>query len=522
MTNDEKQAAREYHERTKHSPASVRNSRHVLDWEIQPRPFKIYTHIDPIPLPRQLSVPPLPTVQAIASPGVTPVAAAVPDVQSLALLLHFSAGITRKKIYAGGREMHFRAAACTGALYHIDLYVVCGELPDLAAGVYHFAPHDFSLRRLRRGDFRAALRDAAADEATVATAPAMIVCTSTFWRNTWKYQARAYRHCFWDSGTVLANLLAVGVAARLPTCVVMGFVDQPVNQLLDLDTRREVALAMVSIGYQPDTSFTEAPPTPRLSLETVPLSSREVDYPAIREVHAASTLHSPAEVPSWRTPITLPATPLCGETFPLQPLVEVPPKRLDDTILHRGSSRRFSHTAISFAELSTLLRSATRGVPADFLVPDASAGRVDPTVAGHTALSELYLIVNAVDGLPPGAYLYDRGREAVELIREGDLRREAGVLDLGQDLGADAAVNMYLLARLDPILERFGNRGYRAAQLEAAIVGGKLYLGAYALGLGATGLTFFDDDVVRFFSPHAAGKDVMFLVAIGRPRRAAR
>ena len=47
--------------------------------------------------------------------------------------------------------MLFRAAACTGALYHIDLYLVCAELQDISAGVYHFSPHDFALRRLRRG-----------------------------------------------------------------------------------------------------------------------------------------------------------------------------------------------------------------------------------------------------------------------------------------------------------------------------------------------------------------------------------
>jgi nitroreductase len=72
-------------------------------------------------------------------------------------------------------------------------------------------------------------------------------------------------------------------------------------------------------------------------------------------------------------------------------------------------------------------------------------------------------------------------------------------------------------------MAQLGNRGYRAAQLEGGIIGGRVYLGAYALGLGATGLTFFDDDVTRFFSPHATGKSVMFLNAVGRPsRRAAR
>ena len=71
------------------------------------------------------------------------------------------------------------------------------------------------------------------------------------------------------------------------------------------------------------------------------------------------------------------------------------------------------------------------------------------------------------------------------------------------------------MADLGPILERFGNRGYRAAQLEAGIVGGKLYLASHSLGLGASGLTFYDDEVTEFFSPHAAGKGVMFVVPIG-------
>jgi len=85
------------------------------------------------------------------------------------------------------------------------------------------------------------------------------------------------------------------------------------------------------------------------------------------------------------------------------------------------------------------------------------------------------------------------------------------IIGLSQPFILDA----YWLSDLDRAFARFGNRGYRAAQLEAAIEGGKAYLAAYALHLGATGLTFFDDDVTAFFSPHAAGKSVMFLVALG-------
>jgi SagB-type dehydrogenase family enzyme len=150
-----------------------------------------------------------------------------------------------------------------------------------------------------------------------------------------------------------------------------------------------------------------------------------------------------------------------------------------------------------------VLDRATRGIPADFL---------DPT---GTQLNNLYLIVHAVEGLEPGAYVFHRDGGLLECLKQGNFREQAGYLGLEQQLPADAAVDIFFLADLRPILQRFGNRGYRAVQLEAGILGGKLYLAAYAQHLGATGLTFYDDDVTRFFSPHAEGKSAIFLVALG-------
>ena len=91
-----------------------------------------------------------------------------------------------------------------------------------------------------------------------------------------------------DSGrrgvTILANLLAMCAALQLPAKVVAGFVDAEVNRLLGLDTQREVAFSMVAVGR----TRGEPPPPPAemqpLSLETVPLSRKEVDYPAMREM----------------------------------------------------------------------------------------------------------------------------------------------------------------------------------------------------------------------------------------------
>jgi SagB-type dehydrogenase family enzyme len=181
----------------------------------------------------------------------------------------------------------------------------------------------------------------------------------------------------------------------------------------------------------------------------------------------------------------------------------VPPATIEDVIVRRGSTRQFARESITFGQLSTMLDRATRGIPADFL----SAG---------DSLNQIYLIVHAVDDLAPGAYVYRCDLHALELLKEGDFRGEAGELGLGQDIPADCSVNVYFLADLNRALERLGNRGYRAAQLEASIMGGKLYLAAYAQGLGASGLTFFDDDVTEYFSPQAAAKSVMFLIALGK------
>jgi len=530
MSNNKNIAtALDYHEATKHSYSSVRFSPHALDFDSQPLPFKIYPELELLRMPSEVRQTGIAALSAISGSTV-PGADAVPELEAIAQLLFLSAGITRQRKYPGG-EIYFRAAACTGALYEIELYLVCGDLPGLQAGVYHFAPAEFGLRRLRAGDYRHVLVEATGAETAVADAPLTIVCTATYWRNAWKYQARTYRHFGWDNGTLLANLLAVSTALGLPAKVVCGFVDATVNRLLDIDSAREVAFSLVPIGYQATVqslSASETTTVPELGLETVPLSSNEVDYPLMREMHAASSLDSPAEVAGWRENSELAPRHLHtdspgvgnlnrainaglpgGSSTPLQPLSEeeMPRDPSEQVILRRGSSRRFARTAITFAQLSTLLDGATRGVPADFL--NSKQDSRPP----H--LNDIYLIVQSVEGLEPGSYFFNRDEGVLECLKRGDFRNQAGYLGLEQQLPADAAVDIFFLADLNPILNRLGNRGYRAVQLEAGITGGRLYLAAYAQRLGATGLTFYDDDVTRFFSPHGAGKSAIFLVAVG-------
>ncbi len=505
MSNSDTQIALDYHEHTKHSP--VPTSGHYLDWSIQPIPFKIYRDLQPIRLPQEKSESEAPLLSLLSQMEPT-IPRPQPNLQDLARLLYCSAGIIKRKAYLG-RETFFRAASCTGALYAVELYVVCCDLEGLPAGVYQFSPRDFSLYCLRRGDYRPVLISACAQEASVAGTAMAIISTGTYWRNTWKYQARTYRHFGWDNGTILANLLTMCTALRLAARLVLGFVDAEVNQLLGLDTHREVTLSLVTVGNV-EAAPDDSPPVEPLELETVPLSEREVDYPRMHEMHSGSLLTSPSEVADWRgQPPAATSLPATGPIFELdreglERLSRDPPERV---ILRRGSSREFEQKPISFKQLSSLLHCCSQGIAADFLQTPGSL------------LNDWYLIIHAVEGVSPGSYFFNRQRGKIELLEEGEFRNVAGHLGLGQELPRDASFNVFFLANLKSILKRYGNRGYRAVQLEAGILVGKLYLAAYAQRLGATGLTFFDDEVIDFFSPHAQGKSTILLMALGHGRK---
>jgi SagB-type dehydrogenase family enzyme len=503
-------AARAYHDATRHSWQSVRSGDHFLDWEIKPFPFKVYPDAPTVRLPREVRRPAQPALAALAGEpaGRGPGRESAPvDLERLAELLFFSAGLTKKKMYPGGESIHFRAAASTGALYETEIYVVAGALDGLEAGVYHFSPGDFTLRRLRSGDHRAALGEAASQPAAVAAAPATLVLTAIYWRNTWKYRARGFRHFFWNAGTLLANLLATAAGEGVPARVLLGFADGAVNALLGLDARQEGSLALVPLGA----GAASPPPAPAvapLALATLPLSSREVDYPLVREIYGATSLPDGEAARRWAVAAASAAAGDDAVSHALPRAADAPAVSLGDVILRRGSTRQFARESIDAGALGAMLDLAARPWPLD--AGGDGAGLVD-----------LYLLVHAVEGLPAGAYVHVPAGGGLHQLRPGEFRQEGGYLCLEQALGADASAVVFFLADLERALARHGDRGYRAVNLAAGLLGGRLYLAAYALGLGATGLTFYDDDVVRFFSPHAAGKDTIFVTALGRARRAA-
>ena len=507
MANSNTEDAWHYHNGTKHPNGMLMVRHHLYDPAFNPNPYKIYKNLQSTNLPLNKSPIGKSALNAILE-NIKPAGTdLVPDLNILSKILYFSGGVTKTINFPRLGGVEFRAASCTGALYHIEIYVVCQDISGLEAGVYHFDPKEMKLRQLRKGDYRRVLVSATGNDINAEKAPVILIYTDIFTRNTVKYQTREYRHAFWDCGTIIANTLAISSAHKLPANVILGFVDECVNSLLDLNTEKEVSLAMVPIGFSEDILEEHIPNTPPLKLQTEPLSNYDFDDPEIQKIHKASSLTLVSEVRDWLVgTLKFSTTTLQENLISLEPFSkdEIPDDPVESVIMRRGSTRQFSRESISFQQLSTIIQHSTRGVPADFLKPYGSS------------LIQLYLIINAVDGLQSGSYFYNVKQNALELLKYGKFRDVASNLGLNQDLPADGSVTIFFMSDLKTIMEKFGNRGYRAAQLEASIVGGRFYLASYAQQLGATGLTFYDDAVTEFFSPHAKDKSVMFMVVVGK------
>jgi nitroreductase len=479
--------ALEYHRLTVHHPDRewpadrrlVRGFR-PMQWETRPPPHKTYPGHAAALLPDDLG------------PG----GERDLDLALIGRLLFLSAGVVRTLPMAGG-PMWFRAAGSAGNLAPVEVYLLTGELDGLEAGLYHYEPVDHALVRL--GD-------------VPGDTPPALVLTGVPWRTCWKYRERGFRHLWWDAGTMLAHVLAVAADAGLDARVELGFVDADVAALVGADRVHELPLAVVGLRGPP----VLPPPGP---VPAGHLADDPFEFPLVTAAYRAGELAGPADVAGWREAAAEPCAIDPPEDAPIAQRSEGGrPRRppwegtLEEVVLRRGSARRFDPGAVAPAALvSEGLSWATAPVPLDVLP------------SGGTLLEHL-LLVHAVEGVGPGGYRLD-GAGLVEL-GVGDVRDVGRYLCLGQRLGGDGALTAFHAADLGRVTAVLGDRGYRAALLEAGVVEGRLHLAAYGLGLGATGLTFFDEEVSRFFTTAAAPMLVTAVGAVpyrtrpgGRPRQ---
>lgn len=249
-----------FHENTKLTPisgraygirvASIGGNPEMM--RILSQAHKLYSLMDRVELPAAAADTPLSELiarrRSVRSYSGEPV-----TLGELSRLLTFSYGIPRSSSDTfGNPQGRFRAVASGGALYPLELYVCALNVTGLLPGVYHFNSEDQCLDILLRGDFKPQLSKILfLDSMDLDSAALVLVVTSVFRRMTFKYQDRGYRMVLLEAGELAQNFQLEAVEMGLGSCLMGGFLDDQLSELLGIDGVSEAPLLPILAGRMP-------------------------------------------------------------------------------------------------------------------------------------------------------------------------------------------------------------------------------------------------------------------------------
>ncbi len=140
-----------------------------------------------------------------------------------------------------------RTAPSAGALYPLEVYLLAGNINELAAGIYRYIPEKHKLVLILSGDQREALYDVSLRQSSVKEAPAVLVFSAFFERTTRRYGERGIRYVYMEAGHAAQNVYLQAVSLGLGTVVIGAFDDQGVKKVMNL-AEEEEPLYIIPLG----------------------------------------------------------------------------------------------------------------------------------------------------------------------------------------------------------------------------------------------------------------------------------
>jgi nitroreductase len=290
--------------------------------------------------------------------------------------------------------------------------------------------------------------------------------------------------------------------------LVWNWTEPVLTRLLGLDRASEFlseepehveVLAWVSIDGQPAPCALPEPPSEWFGRANR-LSREQVAWPIIEEAMEAS---------AWLVSgnKTISNTPAWGDPHPPSTRLSI-----DRIVRQRRSAVDYDgQTRLSLDLFLDIL---------DLTLPRTT---VPPFNLGlGPARVHLMLFVHRVDGIEPGIYAWVRQPSDLPVLRaamhaeftwhpvastpeqtplyrllSADVKDFARAVSCNQDIAADSAFSLGMLAAFDPILDGQDPATYRHLFWETGMIGQMLYLGAEAAGVRGTGIGCFFDDAVH-------------------------
>ncbi|MFE5243912.1 MULTISPECIES: nitroreductase family protein [unclassified Streptomyces] len=480
----------------------------VPDWPDGPRKGKFYPGVESYALPDGdglLDPPAALGLLPAGAPGPAPATAPGPAGFTLPLLsamLKDSYGLTGRRLGIQANSdlagLPFythanwsRGTAGGGGLYPVSIYWAAGPSGPLTPGIHYYDIHRHAVQRLLTGDVSARIRESLGPDAPAEALETdqYLILGVKYWQNSFKYNSFSYHVVSTDLGTLVQTWRIWAGARGLRTAPVLWFDEPRLNGLLGTRGEEEGVFAVVPLRWAderaPTAAVAPSGPDPAVRHRDVERSRTVLDFPTVRAMHAATTAHAAGRpgpgalasaaalpVPDGGTRAALPAP-----AFP-----DVPVRR---TLRGRRSSfgRFDAARPLTRAQLSAVLAACA-----------AASLESDADPAGTVRQARLYVFVSHVEGIEPGAYVYDPDAGDLRLVEEG---AQGAFLQENYFLAnynlEQAGAVLVPTVRTTAVLDAVGDRGYRLAVGTAGAVAQTFYVAAAALGIGAGVALGFDN-----------------------------
>ena len=135
-----------------------------------------------------------------------------------------------------------------GGRYPLEIYPLILNCEGIKNGLYHYNVVENSLEILLEEDLRNWLSIAFGKEEWLENAAVLFIITGVLGRTHIKYSDRGYRYMLIEAGHLAQNLCLLATELGLGTCPIGGFIDDKVNELLDVEFQKEFSLYVIAVG----------------------------------------------------------------------------------------------------------------------------------------------------------------------------------------------------------------------------------------------------------------------------------
>ncbi|WP_331774804.1 SagB/ThcOx family dehydrogenase [Sulfurospirillum sp. 1612] len=473
----------EYHEQTKHSYSRYARSLGYMDWANQPDPYRFYQGAPTRKLPIMIEA----KTPAYHDLFTDTLLARELNIDTLSQFLQFSLALAAIKT-DGFNEWALRCNASSGNLHPSEGYLILPPCHDISTQttLTHYAPKNHSLEIL--GTFESDIWNHLPKDSF------FIAISSILYREIWKYGERAFRYCLLDAGHALRALQIsaqtlgwhhqlIGAISDTQISKIFGF-DQP--QRFNENEKEAPEMLLLISSQKPENLPEIAPLLQNLfpNVETIAnhIAQNYQSWPLIDIIEKAT--HASIQK---------------TKTQKISNLLRECKKEAKEVILERRSAQVMDQhkSNITYKEFMIMLESTRE------------------CFSGLDNAINLIIFAHRITGLKEGLYIYireatfkeklqqsmhpsfswEKRDENLYLLKRGDFKTSARNISCAQAIASDSAFSLGMLCHFHDEISQKGTHRYKELYWECGAIGQQLYLEATSLGLSATGIGCFLDDI---------------------------